>query len=776
MYPVESTVSTVAHKVYLLIQMELGRVELTNVTGHDRQRLRAETSRVLDMMHRLIRTVIECKGSDADGRACWAALELARSMAAKAWENKPMQLLQVPQLGPVLMRKLVSHNIRTVSQLADSDPGDIERISSRNPPFGRKMADSLAFFPRLTLGITIRDSKVDSDGQPVIYIDGSLGFSNTRGKWQGKMPIVTFLAVTAEGVSSYFCRESLSTFNQSGNTLRIHFTWTPNSFQETLSCRFACEEIVGTVVSTEIRHKLPTSAFPPRNKKSQPSSTRSRKSVQPQMPSAGHGFEDELDDDEMLEILEEITRKGALNKRAEIETDFEDDDLFTMLDGSDNRHSQTRPSQNLKSEQGRGSESLADQGYPHLEQMMLSSRAPQHNAGVSTKKQNPQPRGLPRHSESSHSHIVEPIEDNPIRLANGRYKCGHPCSHVGGGTTARGDKCGHDCCRNGSKHPPKKHNSIGKRKDHSSDGFQSDTQPVPDFSSSNRPPKRTEKNSATQSTAEAQTPPPFPSRSRPHLSRKRSLIDLSLCDVDEEGIIDLTCDYETRSTSPRHATASRLGRTGGEPSAVKKMMNFDNMLDGLSDDDFIGIGIASEPKRPVKDKHIRIDSRNSTDYSRHTSSKVLKEVKDKNDFDVTDGPIRMITRVCNGDQERDLGAARRGKSGSMRRSEVANDSFIEVSSPPLSKDETVPDEICAYDEQAIFSPTAPQVIEMKTRHSLGRACTAHETSAMAAGPQGERLLVSDSIVAKSKGNGEPQWVDDFDSALISEFRGLVDFV
>lgn len=263
LFPIAGTVSTVAHKVSLLIQMELGRVEPSSVPGLDRRRLRSETSRVFEVMHRLIRAVIECKGADMDGTTCWASLDLARSMVARAWEGKTVQLLQVPQVGVVLMRKFVCSNIKSVASLAGTDTGTIERIASRNPPFGKKMVDSLSTFPKLTLHAKIKDRTIDTNGDTILCVDASLGFTSSFGKWNGKIPILTFLAVTTAGVSAYFWRDSLTVLqSEEEGRYQVYFTWSPQAIEEELVCRLACEDIVGTVVSSVVKHDLPASSFP----------------------------------------------------------------------------------------------------------------------------------------------------------------------------------------------------------------------------------------------------------------------------------------------------------------------------------------------------------------------------------------------------------------------------------------------------------------------------------------------------------------------------------
>lgn len=554
-YPIGSTVNTIANKVSLLIQMELGHIDL-KVTMLERQRLRGEANRVLEVMHRLIRAVVECKGVDLDGKACWVALELARSMTAKAWEGKTMQLFQVPQLGPVLMRKLVSNNIKTVASLANSDAGTIERIASRNPPFGKKMKDSLMPFPRLAIKAKIKNIHIDADGQPAVYVDAVLSFTNMRGKWQGKIPLVTFLAVTTEGVSAYFWRDSLNVFKEEdGNSCQVCFSWSPEDANERLVCRFTCEEIVGTVVSVELGHDVPASAFPLRSRRL------------PRLPAEAS-----------------VGTKRAASDQLINDEDIEDDELLDLMNGTATGHVE-----------GGGDDlfHLVDRDGNFVEQ---PSRVP--TATQSTRKEN-----------------ATSATEQPMKLPNGRYKCGHPCSQAGGGKTARGDDCGHECCRNGSKKPPRKRDGNGKRGPLDDEATVASIGSTLDQSNSNPAPKRKK---ATNTTPSSKLSPPV---SKPTgqleqttLSRSRKTIDLSVYDIDDEGMIDLTMDDEL--PQPQSDVLADITRSGKHNSAATGRMReqashedarADDLFDSLSDDDFMDIrvidgGFLARQKAPSKEQ------------------------------------------------------------------------------------------------------------------------------------------------------------------------------
>ena len=150
-WPIKETVTTAAHKISLIIQVQLGGVDLTNEKDFNRRQYMTEQSLLFDRIQRLVRCVVECKAYDNDAVATQNALELSRSISAQYWEHLPNQLRQVSGVGPAAVRKLVAAGITSVDSLVASDSATIERIMSRNPPYGRKVLDSLSDFPRLTL-------------------------------------------------------------------------------------------------------------------------------------------------------------------------------------------------------------------------------------------------------------------------------------------------------------------------------------------------------------------------------------------------------------------------------------------------------------------------------------------------------------------------------------------------------------------------------------------------------------------------------------------------
>lgn len=675
MYPIVETIATVAHKVLLLIQVELGHVEMTNVAGFMRQHLRSETTRVLEVMHRLVRTVIECKGSDADGLACCAALELARSMAARAWEGKCMQLLQVPQLGPVLMRKLVASNIKTVADLANTDAVTIERVASRNPPFGKKMLECLSTFPRLTISAMTKHRTLHRDGGPLLHVDVRLGLASARGKWQGKVPIVTFIALTSEGTSVYFWRDSLKIFSDGQNKdCSVHFTWSPHSVGEKLSCQFSCEELVGTVVCTELSHDLSAAAFTSRAQiatKEQPISHASAFQA---------GLESEIEDADILELVSRTEREQEDHKDHE-----ELWNSFMMMDREGN---------------------IKDQN----EGPAGPSQHPSSGAG---------PKPVVKASESA------------VRLPNGRFKCGHSCSQAGGGKTARGNSCSHDCCRNGSKYPPRSGGVKRKASMANTNNAEAGSEGIkPALGTSHK--KRAKQDAGLKSKVGAND-------SDAGLSSlvREPVMDLDAFSVDEEGLIDLTGIVSDSSDEDDHLLGMLPSKSCGAATSPNKdalnaagrnITDVDNVLDTSSDSASV--------------QEVRPNTSKAMGKERELESAVTQRYHGSTSYSGVASDMTTTVQSLRRLVEDDINTSRE-----LQRER----SFDQVA----SSDEHEQLQSCTVaarriDEETIAEDKHDQVLAQK--HAAADA------------------------MQQSNEDPEPAWVKECDPDLIDEFRDLVDFI
>ena len=249
-----------------MVQVNLGGVELPNDKefGHLKRQLACEKTAVFDRLNRLVRCVVDCKAFDGDGPGTRVGLELARAIAAGSWENKPFQLSQIPGFGPVMVRKWISLGVRTVLGVAGRDYMEIERISGRNPPYGKNLLKTLESFPRLTLRAEILETAKHNSPQSsiAVTVKANLGHCNTKRSpnWGNKSPSLTFLVEVSDGSLSYFWRANIKKVDQP-NGLDLKFPVLLSGPRQTISCYFSCEEIVGTQIIKTLEPDIPSSAF-----------------------------------------------------------------------------------------------------------------------------------------------------------------------------------------------------------------------------------------------------------------------------------------------------------------------------------------------------------------------------------------------------------------------------------------------------------------------------------------------------------------------------------
>jgi ATP-dependent DNA helicase HFM1/MER3 len=78
-----------------------------------------------------------------------------RSLCARAWDDGPLQMKQIKDVGVVSVRKLVNAGIRSMDELEYTEAYRIEAILGRNPPFGLRLLEQLKPFPKLRVSVQI---------------------------------------------------------------------------------------------------------------------------------------------------------------------------------------------------------------------------------------------------------------------------------------------------------------------------------------------------------------------------------------------------------------------------------------------------------------------------------------------------------------------------------------------------------------------------------------------------------------------------------------------
>ena len=90
-----------------------------------------------------------------DAVAVRHALELARSLSAGVWDNSPLQMKQILNIGPVAVRKLAVAGINSLEALEATEPYRIEHLLAKNPPFGSNVLSKLDEFPKFRISLKL---------------------------------------------------------------------------------------------------------------------------------------------------------------------------------------------------------------------------------------------------------------------------------------------------------------------------------------------------------------------------------------------------------------------------------------------------------------------------------------------------------------------------------------------------------------------------------------------------------------------------------------------
>ena len=218
-FPIKVDIALPAHKRSIILQAELGGVESPADNGSQKLRSQFHMDRgiIFANVHRIIRCIVDCQIHLQDGHAVRHALELGRSLGAGVWENSPLQMKQVPNIGNVAVRKLVVAGICSLEDLAVTEPSRLNHLLSRKPGFGEKVESFLKNFPKPMVSVRAagkvsyhhaavthraKEAQDIKPGRlPIIRFKAELGFMNNQTPERlGNKPVyVCFLAERSDG-------------------------------------------------------------------------------------------------------------------------------------------------------------------------------------------------------------------------------------------------------------------------------------------------------------------------------------------------------------------------------------------------------------------------------------------------------------------------------------------------------------------------------------------------------------------------------------------------
>lgn len=263
-FPIPGNLDLTAHKVSLIIQAVLGAVDLPTDDAKHAHEFNTARASVFQHATRLIRCIVDCKLCFNDAIATRNALMLARSLGAQVWDDSPLHMKQLDQIGLVYVRKLVSAGITSIEELETVDAGRIEQACSRNPPFGSDVQRRAKGFPKLRISLkAIGDPVIRKDEHVTVKIRADIAFLNESVPevFQKRQVYVCLLAEISDGRKVHFARISAKKLSKGQDVL-----FSANLVESSQSIRayVMCDEIAGTMRHAVLKPKISEAAFPPR--------------------------------------------------------------------------------------------------------------------------------------------------------------------------------------------------------------------------------------------------------------------------------------------------------------------------------------------------------------------------------------------------------------------------------------------------------------------------------------------------------------------------------
>lgn len=676
-----------------------------------------EKSLAFERMQRLTRCVVDCKGYDSNAVGIRTALDLLRALTAGFWEGRPTQLLQIPNIGPVAMRKLLSGGIQSVHQLTEKSYSDIERLMSRNPPYGTKLLDSLKHFPKLTLDVNISGMGKrigNRDNGTNVNLEATLGYSNTNGvpSWQNRNHFVTLTAESSNGMLAYFWRGSIKTLGKNG--IRLSFQVELTDYEDEVFCQLSCEEIVGTIVSTTLSHGLSRSAFPAKQ-----TTQNIRGGTKVSALASANTYDDGLSDDDLLKAVDQMSHRPTKGGSA-------------------------------------AEEDLADEEFPHVDDFLeVATSEPKTTVTRGNQK----------------ATANEGIQRDPVQLPNGKWKCYHPCSD--GGLTKSGKPCTHRCCHEGLDKPRKYKPPTKQKKSQVPVAEATDSKEVslsrPDPTATQAHLTKKRKTNQTQNIQSGTSVRSFTPRHKERTEVEKDDIDgegicfIDLSNVDDDFLSSpfpkpkkarTKSDFSSQSDGDANLKAKKIPSTRIQHPVDIEDYGSDPFGDSDYEDPEYLAKVSNNSHKAAltgvtRDDDMHLDGLNPEQMSPKTVKKAIRDAAALLDLEAS---------VTNDEDEEDLTRQTRDRHV---RSISGDDNWPEETdggweSRALWLEEPNDDDI-QMKEQDKTNPEASSMPEIST--------SVQTEVAPSRGSSGNR-----------DHDEAPAWVGEFDEDFVKEFRGLVNFI
>ncbi|GLB34810.1 putative sec63 Brl domain containing protein [Lyophyllum shimeji] len=261
-----------ADKVFLLIQAILGGISLNapEYKSADSQP-QLEAFGIFRHVGRIARAIVEVGVYRKLGAQVKYGLELMRCLTARAWEDRPVVLRQLEQIGEKSIKVLAEHGITSIAKLLEQDAIQLETLLNRRTPFGLELLASARDMPQYFLNISELSLSSNGGKDPVeveLSVECGLrerqgGQVSSKAKQKGRnldMTVVLTLSSDMELID--YRRISTRSLNE-----KKSFTVTAELTRpsQSITVHITSENVAGLVVMEVYKPALSPKEFPTLN-------------------------------------------------------------------------------------------------------------------------------------------------------------------------------------------------------------------------------------------------------------------------------------------------------------------------------------------------------------------------------------------------------------------------------------------------------------------------------------------------------------------------------
>ncbi|KAK4053120.1 ATP-dependent DNA helicase MER3 [Microbotryomycetes sp. JL201] len=255
--------ATSADKVMILIQLVL-----QGIPGAD---LKTESSNpmmdanlIWPHVTRLVKCLTDILVDRRDG-SVRIALELLRSVYAKAWDNSPFVLRQLERIGEKSVKSLADRGISTLEALRSAEPHVLEMALNRNPPYGRKLIAQANAIPAFEIKLELDEQEVVPTEGVTVRLKVSVKIVDTKPPCMTKKAQTPLFAVVLIVTSDYeyieFRRIRIDQFLRSGEKSFFVSATLVRPSQRVFGC-ISCDQIAGSETRVDFKPDVRASVFP----------------------------------------------------------------------------------------------------------------------------------------------------------------------------------------------------------------------------------------------------------------------------------------------------------------------------------------------------------------------------------------------------------------------------------------------------------------------------------------------------------------------------------